>query len=231
MKPTFYLLIAFLSFSLNAQKNIHHRWDAMLQSFVNEKGQVDYQGWLTDQDNLDAYIETLAKMPPHESDSKQAKLAYWINAYNALTVQLILRNYPLKSIKEIKAPWDTECFSSGGKSFTLGDIEHKILRKMDEPRIYFAINCASASCPRLWNRAFLEKQMENQLTLVTKAFLEDKSKNDIQSKQLKLSRIFLWFGKDFGSKKERIDFIQRYSGVPLSNPKIDYLPYDWNLNE
>ena len=210
---------------------MHHRWDNMLQNFVNERGQVDYQSWLTDQDNLDAYIKTLAIMPPHESDSKNAKLAYWIYAYNALTVQLILKNYPLKSIKEIKAPWDTECFSLGEESFTLGDIEHKILRKMDEPRIHFAINCASASCPTLWNHAFQEKQMESQLTLVTKAFLNDKSKNDIQSKQIKLSRIFLWFGKDFGSKKERIEFIQRYSGVTLSNPKIDYLPYDLNLNE
>jgi hypothetical protein len=102
---------------------------------------------------------------------------------------------------------------------------------MDEPRIHFAINCASASCPTLWNKAFQEKQMESQLTEVTQAFFKDKSKNEIQHKQLKLSRIFLWFGKDFGSKKERLDFIAHYSGISLSNPKIDYLPYDWNLNE
>ncbi len=103
---------------------------------------------------LNAYIQTLASTPLLESDSKNAKLAYWINAYNALTVQLILKHYPLKSIKEIKQPWDTTCFSIGEKSYTLGDIEHKILRKMDEPRIHFAINCASASCPTLGIRPF-----------------------------------------------------------------------------
>jgi hypothetical protein len=231
MKPSLYLFLFLFTVSLTAQKNIHHRWNSMLQTYVSDDGKVNYKDWMNDRDNLDAYIQTLASTPLLESDSKNAKLAYWINAYNALTVQLILKHYPLKSIKEIKQPWDTTCFSIGEKSYTLGDIEHKILRKMDEPRIHFAINCASASCPTLWNKAFQEKQMESQLTEVTQAFFKDKSKNEIQPKQLKLSRIFLWFGKDFGSKKERLDFIAHYSGISLSNPKIDYLPYDWNLNE
>jgi hypothetical protein len=148
-----------------------------------------------------------------------------------LTVQLILENYPLKSIKEIKSPWDTPCFSTGGKEYSLGDIEHKILRKMDEPRIHFAINCASASCPNLLNRAFQEKQLESQLVEVTESFLKDPTKNKINSDQLELSKIFLWFGKDFGSKAERLSFIEVYSGVRLDRPKIDYLSYDWSLNE
>ena len=112
MKPTFYLLLAFLSFSLNAQKNIHHRWDRMLQEYVDESGQVNYKSWYQNQDNLDAYIKTLSNLPPHESDSKNSKLAYWINAYNALTVQLVLKNYPLESIKDIKDPWEIKCFNT-----------------------------------------------------------------------------------------------------------------------
>ena len=231
MKPTFYLLLAFLSFSLNAQKNIHHRWDRMLQEYVDESGQVNYKSWYQNQDNLDAYIKTLSNLPPHESDSKNSKLAYWINAYNALTVQLVLKNYPLESIKDIKDPWEIKCFNTQEKSYTLGEIEHEILRKMEEPRIHFAINCASQSCPNLWNKAFQEKQLEAQLVCVTESFLKDKNKNEIYPTQLKLSRIFLWFGKDFGSKEERLEFIQRYSGVRLSNPKINYLPYDWSLNK
>ena len=102
---------------------------------------------------------------------------------------------------------------------------------MNEPRIHFAINCASASCPKLLNRAFQEKQLEQQLETVTRDFINDTSKNKIQKNQLSLSKIFLWFGKDFGSKTERLTFIDRYSETPLERPKIDYLPYDWSLNE
>ena len=149
MKPSLYLFLFLFTVSLTAQKNIHHRWNSMLQTYVSDDGKVNYKDWMNDRDNLDAYIQTLASTPLLESDSKNAKLAYWINAYNALTVQLILKHYPLKSIKEIKQPWDTTCFNIGEKSYTLGDIEHKILRKMDEPRIHIAINCASASCPTL----------------------------------------------------------------------------------
>ena len=231
MKPSLYLFLFLFTVSLTAQKNIHHRWNSMLQTYVSDDGKVNYKDWMKDRDNLDAYIQTLASTPLLESDSKNAKLAYWINAYNALTVQLILKHYPLKSIKEIKQPWDTTCFSIGEKSYTLGDIEHKILRKMDEPRIHFAINCASASCPNLLNRAFQEKQLESQLVEVTESFLKDPTKNKINSDQLELSKIFLWFGKDFGSKAERLSFIEAYSGVRLDRPKIDYLSYDWSLNE
>ena len=214
-----------------AQKNIHHRWENQLQKHVSETGLVNYNSWQEDQEELASYLETLAQFPPLATASKNHKLAYWINAYNALTVQLILENYPLKSIKEIKSPWDTPCFTTGGKEYSLGEIEHEILRKMDEPRIHFAINCASASCPKLLNRAFQEKQLEQQLVKVTQSFLKDSTKNKISSYRLELSKIFLWFGKDFGSKTERLSFIEQYSGVSLDRPKIDYLSYDWNLNE
>jgi hypothetical protein len=203
----------------------------MLEKYVDTLGQVDYQNWLTEKDQLDAYLQTLEKLPPLEQASKEAKLAYWINAYNALTVQLILENYPLKSIRDLDKPWDTICFQLKGKSYTLGAIEHEILRKMNEPRIHFAINCASASCPQLLNQAYREKQLETQLTERTRVFLMDTTKNKLQTDRIELSRIFLWFGNDFGSKEERLEFISNYSGMNLERPKIDYLPYDWSLNE
>ena len=102
---------------------------------------------------------------------------------------------------------------------------------MNEPRIHFAINCASASCPQLLNQAYREKQLETQLTERTRVFLMDTTKNKLQIDRLELSRIFLWFGNDFGSKEERLEFISNYSGMNLERPKIDYLPYDWSLNE
>jgi hypothetical protein len=225
----FLLFILFTTFVFS-QKNIHHRWDGMLKKFVSPSGQVNYKEWVKEQENIENYLFTLAQFPPTERTSAAAQLAYWINAYNALTVQLILKHYPVKSIKDIDNPWDTACFTVKGKEYTLGAIEHELLRKMGEPRIHFAINCASVSCPKLLNEAYLEKKMELQLTEATRSFLKDTSKNVITQKQLKLSRIFLWFGKDFGSKSERLDFIAKAVGLPLESPKIEYLPYDWNLN-
>jgi len=225
----FLLFFLFTTFVFS-QKNIHHRWDGMLKKFVSPSGQVNYKEWVKEQENIENYLFTLAQFPPTERTSAAAQLAYWINAYNALTVQLILKHYPVKSIKDIDNPWDTECFTVKGKEYTLGAIEHELLRKMGEPRIHFAINCASVSCPKLLNEAYLEKKMELQLTEATRSFLKDTSKNVITQKQLKLSRIFLWFGKDFGSKSERLDFIAKAVGLPLESPKIEYLLYDWNLN-
>jgi len=225
-----FLLFFLLTTFVFSQKNIHHRWDGMLKKFVSPSGQVNYKEWVKEQENIENYLFTLAQFPPTERTSAAAQLAYWINAYNALTVQLILKHYPVKSIKDIDNPWDTACFTVKGKEYTLGAIEHELLRKMGEPRIHFAINCASVSCPKLLNEAYLEKKMELQLTEATRSFLKDTSKNVITQKQLKLSRIFLWFGKDFGSKSERLDFIAKAVGLPLESPKIEYLPYDWNLN-
>ena len=231
MNPTLILIIIYLNLTATVQKNVHHRWNTMLQEYVGDDGRVDYKGWHEERDNLSAYIKTLQQFPPNESDSKNHKISYWINTYNALTVQLILKNYPVSSIKDIKSPWDIDNFIIDEKRYSLGDIEHRILRKMKEPRIHFAINCASESCPKLWNNAFQEKQLEQQLTKATERFLKDPSKNVITPNHLKLSKIFLWFGKDFGSKKERLKFIERYSGIILKNPKIAYLSYDWSLNQ
>ncbi|MBT6160397.1 DUF547 domain-containing protein [Flavobacteriaceae bacterium] len=231
MKTSYYLFVLFLSFSVNAQKNIHATWNQMLQTYVSEEGNVNYKDWQTQKSKLDTYITVLESMPPKEHWSKNQTLAYWINAYNALTVQLILNHYPLKSIKDIKDPWDTKCFTAGEKSYTLGDIEHKILRKMDEPRIHFAINCASVSCPKLLNESYQEKTMEEQLSKASKEFLCDTSKNILAPDHIELSKIFSWFGSDFGNKSERLNFIRTNSGKEINTPKISYLPYDWNLNE
>lgn len=230
VKFIFYLKICLIGFISFGQKNIHHRWNKQLKTYVSESGKVDYNAWKKDQKNLNAYIETLSDFPPREGASKNYKLAYWINAYNSLTIKLILENYPVKSIKEIKSPWNNRCFKIEDKDYSLGDIEHKILRKMNEPRIHFAINCASVSCPKLLNSAFQEKQLETQLIQATRSFLMDSSKNILNKNKLKLSKIFFWFKKDFGSKKERLDFIKKYSDLEYNKPVIDYLDYDWSLN-
>ena len=145
---------------------------------------------------------------------------------------MIVDNYPVKSIKDIKDPWGTKFFTLGNKKYSLEEIEHQILRKMDEPRIHFAINCASFSCPNLLNQAYTEANLESQLNSVTKSFINDKSKNTITASKIEISKIFDWFGDDFKKKGSIVDFFNKYSAVKInSNAKISFKDYNWSLNE
>jgi len=211
----------------------HQLWDELLSKHVSETGEVNYDGFNKDSKDLSIYINML-KMGYSNIDkySKNQKLAYWINAYNALTIDLILRNYPTKSIKDIKDPWDQRLWKFGDKWQNLNDIEHKILRKMNEPRIHFAIVCASVSCPKLYNEAFTASNLEEQLTKATKEFLSDTSKNELSKDKIKLSKIFKWFKKDFEEDGSLIDFLNLYSEVLISDKaKKSFKDYDWNLND
>ncbi|PNQ75465.1 DUF547 domain-containing protein [Hanstruepera neustonica] len=227
---TCFLLVSVVS--TKAQSMDHNLWTSFLQKHVSITGQVDYKNILADDTELKAYIQQLNNNTPNKNWSKNETLAYWINAYNALTIDLILRNYPVKSIKDIKDPWDQKYYSFNGQMLSLNQIEHDILRKMDEPRIHFAIVCASESCPKLLNEAYVTNKLEEQLTNATKTFVNDNSKNIIRSNQLELSKIFKWFTKDFKQQGSLIDFLNQYSAVPISDDaKISYLEYNWDLND
>ena len=214
---------------------IHQLWDELLEKYVSNNGNVDYKSFKTDHKKLLDYIYVLNLALSNESFksfSKEEKLAYWINAYNAMTVDLILRNYPVKSIKDIKNPWEQRLWKLGEKWYNLNDIEHQILRKMNEPRIHFAIVCASVSCPKLLNGAYTFENLETQLTKATKQFLSDSERNSILENDLKLSKIFQWFSKNFKQNGSLIDFLNEYSEVKISNnAKISFKDYNWDLNE
>ncbi|MBC3757118.1 DUF547 domain-containing protein [Hyunsoonleella sp. SJ7] len=210
----------------------HSTFNDLLQKHVSELGNVNYQGFKSDRKSLNNYIKELDKNLPNNNTPKQEKLAYWINAYNAMTVDLILRHYPVKSIKDIKNPWKQRHWKLGEKWYNLDEIEHQILRKMDEPRIHFAIVCASYSCPKLQNEAFTASNLEKQLTKATKDFLSDSERNIISENRLELSKIFQWFGKDFKQNGSLIDFLNTYSEVGISKEaKIRFKDYNWDLNE
>lgn len=210
----------------------HSQWNTLLQKYVSSKGIVDYKGFKKDGVALQAYLDLLSKNVPTKTWSNDATLAYWINAYNAYTVKLIVDNYPLKSIRDIKDPWDKEFFTLGTKKYSLGEIENKILRKMNEPRIHFAINCASYSCPNLLNEAFTESKMQSQLDKVAKAFVNDKSKNTIAKDKVEISSIFDWYGADFKTSGTLIKFLNKYSAIKINeNAKVTFKDYNWNLNE
>ena len=210
----------------------HSDWDALLKKYVNDQGDVDYIAFAGEAQKIDAYLAMLAKNPIAEKASKNEKLAYYINLYNAGTIQLILENYPLKSIKDISKPWDKNRVTIGDDSYSLGDLEHNILRRMNEPRIHFAINCASYSCPRLLNEAFTASKMEAQLEESAVAFVNDPKRNKIASGSAQVSEIFKWFKKDFTSAVSLAEYINRYPEIKLvPKAKINYLDYDWSLNE
>ena len=112
------------------QRDIHRRWDYELKKFVDKNGKVDYLKWSKNSSGLKAYINVLEQNHPKDYWSKNQKMSYWINAYNALTINLIIENYPLKSIRDIKNPWGKKLINHKLKSYSLDEIEHKILRKM-----------------------------------------------------------------------------------------------------
>lgn len=210
----------------------HSTFNNLLQKHVSEKGNVNYPGFKADYKILKRYFSELKQNLPEDSWPKNQKLAYWINAYNAFTIDLILKNYPVKSIKDIKDPWDQRLWKLGEKWYNLNDIEHQILRKMDEPRIHFAIVCASFSCPKLQNITFEASTMEKQLTKATKEFLSDPERNSISANDLEISKIFQWFSKDFKQDGSLIDFINKYTNVEISkSAKKRFKDYNWDLND
>ncbi len=226
-------LVLFITQQQHAQNLDHAIWDQILLINVSDQGKVNYKGFMQDSAQLYRYFAYLSDNPPAENWSKEEKLAYWINAYNAYTIKLIIDNYPLKSIKDIKDPWDRQFFKINGVPHSLNDLEHKILRKLNEPRIHFAINCASFSCPIVWNRAFTARNVDQTLETQTKNFINDPARNTITSNVVSVSKIFSWFKKDFKVNGGDVkDFINRYSEVKIDKqPKKGYKDYNWSLNE
>lgn len=211
----------------------HSKWDSLLKACVSADGKVDYKRFLKQRNQLKQYLNMLSEKEPDENWSVEELLAYYINTYNAYTVDLILEHYPVESIKDISRAWTKKIIPIGSNNISLGNLEHDILRKMEEPRIHFAINCASYSCPKLLNEAYTADKLESQLERVTYGFINS-DENDIDSETPELSSIFKWFEKDFkvNGKTDVIAFVNRYSIAKIDpKAKIRYKDYDWNLNE
>ncbi len=221
----------------------HKIFDELLKRNVSENGLVDYKGFINDKAKLEQYLEILSKnAPDREKWSEEEQLAYWINVYNAFTIKLIVDNYPVESIQDlhptVKIPlvntvWHKKFFQIGGKDASLDEVEHKILRKeFDEPRIHFAVNCASYSCPPLLNEAFVAEKIDKQLESQVKKFINDKRHNKITPDKIEISQIFSWFKGDFTNKGSLIDYLNQYSNVKINpDAKVSNIKYDWSLNE
>jgi len=224
-------------------EELHGRWNALLEAHVLDGG-VDYLGFKRDEEKLAAYLAQLDAIDPDRLESAE-RLAFYINAYNAYTVKLILENFqdnrPVASIKKIggffSSPWSIRLVRIGGRLLTLDNIEHDIIRpQFRDPRIHFAINCAARSCPPLRGEAYVGERLERQLDDSTAAFLNDPNATFVAGNVLHLSKIFDWFSEDFGD--DAASFIARYArgelaaAIKAAGPslRLKFLPYDWSLN-
>jgi hypothetical protein len=217
---------------VNKEAFDHSLFNQLLKKYVNKNGVVNYAGIKKYQKPLKDYLESIRLHTPDNTWSRQDKLAYYMNAYNAMTIDLIVRSYPLQSIKDIKDPWEQRLWKIGEKPISLEEIEHEILRKMNEPRIHFGINCASFSCPPLMDEAFTAAKVDQQLQRLAVQFINDSKRNTITADRVEVSNIFKWFKKDFTKNGDLIDFLNKYSKVPIDkNARVRYMDYDWSLNE
>lgn len=227
----------------------HSIWDELLKKYVDKNGLVNYRAFKAsdaDMTSIVEYLNQLSTAGPDKLASNDAELAFWINAYNAVTVHGILREYPTTSIRNHTAKffgyniWHDLQLYVGGNLYSLDQIEHKILRKKDEPRIHFAIVCASIGCPRLLNEAYVAAKVNEQLEENAKDFFSRSQNFRYQHEQQKmqLSSIMDWFGEDFGANQAaRLKEIAKW--LPTEDAQraairnsvtISYLDYDWKLN-
>ena len=241
----------------------HAPWTALLQRHVvllrgGQASQVRYAGLAADRPALKAYLASLSSVPKARFDawSQPARMAFLINAYNAFTVELILTKYPdLKSIKDLgslfSSPWKPKWIPLLGAQVSLDDIEHGMLRergRYDDPRLHFAVNCASVGCPMLREEAFTAERLDAQLEQQAQRFLADRTRNrwNAQRGQLEVSKIFDWYGEDFTLGHRGITSLAAYLGrfadaladdpaargrIRAGQADIGFLDYDWALND
>jgi len=248
----------------------HAAWDALVKKHVRlvdggKASQVHYADLARERPALKAYLAEVSAVGEAEFRgwTKPQQMAFLVNAYNAFTVELILTKYPdLGSIRDLgnilfNSPWKRRFFTLLGRETSLDEIEHGMLRKpgaYDEPRVHFAVNCASVGCPMLREEAFVAARLDAQLEEQARRFLSDRTRNRFnpQTGKLEVSEIFKWFKEDWtsgyrgignaGPVTSREQYFARYAGLLADSPEhrrivaegrapIAHLDYDWSLND
>jgi hypothetical protein len=228
----------------------HSAWTDFLQRYVsqgpNRVNLVDYQGVTAgNRENLNTYLESLTGIEA-TSLSRPSQKPFWINLYNALTIQVVLDHYPVDSIKDIdispgffsSGPWDKKLVTIEGQELSLNDIEHRILRPIwNDPRIHYAVNCASMGCPNLQRKAFTAANTDNLLNKAAREYINHPRGVNINGGDLVVSSIYDWFQEDFGdSESGVIEHLMQYADPKLKQKlqgfeDIDDDRYDWSLND
>jgi len=238
-------LLLWMSSAAAAFDHAHPSWDALLKKHVvlldgGKASQLRYADMARERTGLKAYLQTLSDVSEREFEawSRAEQMAFLINAYNAFTVDKVLTRYPaIGSIwdfgKLFGNPFRDRFFVLFGQPRSLDDLEHGILRKTyREPRIHFAVNCASVGCPMLREEAYRGVDLEKQLEQQARRFLSDRSRNRTRDGRLEVSKIFDWFKEDFAPRDQ---YFLKYAGIlslpPGVSPPLAFLDYDWSLND
>lgn len=237
-------MLVFVAPQAWAAKKVDNSLYAELLAKHTRDGLVDYASFKTEHPKLKKYLEHLAGINPDEL-SRDDAFAYYINLYNAATVDLILENYPgIDSIKDIGGlfgnPWKIEFISLKGKKVHLDHVEHEIMRPTyKDPRLHFAVNCASMGCPPLYEKPFEGETLDATLDKLTRQNMDDPVHTRLEGDDLYVSKVFDWFGEDWGGKEEKVAFVRKYS-PPEQAARFDqigsrldlkYSHWDWTLND
>lgn len=235
----------------------HHELDEVQRRFVDENGRVDYDGLAADREALDHYYLHLSMVSPRSHPAlfptRQDELAYWINAYNAAVLVTVLEYYPVDGVGDVKAPvavrpllfgkaryagfFVFQKVTLGGEAMNLLDLENKIIRSYGEPRIHFAINCASNGCPFLPQHAFHPDRLDTELDHEARRFFAsaEKLRIDHDARIVWLSSILKWFRDDFGGDLR--GYLRRYVAPEVqaeldraADYELHFIEYDWGLN-
>src|SRR6185295_19071163 len=254
------VLLALLWSGAQAATFDQSTWDAMLKAHVSsirngQSTQVDYAAFARDRSQLKQYLAGVSGVTQAEFDRWEppAQLAFLINAYNAFTIDLVLTGYPdVASIKDLgsllRSPWKKRFIPLLGDTGSLDDIEHGLIRgsgRYAEPRVHFALNCASIGCPALRPEAFSGERLDAQLEDAATVFLSDRTRNRLEGKALQVSSIFKWYRGDFEKGWRGADNLAGFfllyrqplglddnaaNRLKAGEIKIDFLDYDWRLN-
>jgi hypothetical protein len=231
-------------------------FDYVLEGYVSPEGLVDYEGLTSDRTALDRFVEALGRTSPDSHPdlftTEAERLAYWMNAYNALMLKRVVDAWPIDSVRQIKPVYGVfwmEKHTLGGERWTLRGLENKIIRRrFRDPRIHFAINCASTGCPALPTRAWRPDTLDADLDKATRRFIAnpDKVWIDREAGVIHLSRIFEWFTEDFTGWLDGrgiahtngvLDYVLRYLpegqrvGLDTARFEVEWIDYDWSVND
>lgn len=231
-------VIVLIAAQASAAEFDHSPWERILDRHVNTLGEVDYAALKAAPAELNAYVYALAQSSPDNRKeafpTRQSELAYWINAYNALTIKAVVEAYPVRSVRDLGAMhgfFRRKEHRLGGTAISLQTLEDDILRRRyQDTRIHFAIVCASLSCPYLDREAFRGATLDEHLDRVTRRFLAQARNLEIDShaNTITLSPIFEWYAKDFGGLPP---FLARHGVAVPAKARIRYRPFDWSLND
>lgn len=224
----------------------HAAFDALLKKHVDQRGMVNYRGFLADSSKLTTYLTAVSNTLPNEQWSKNDQLAYWLNAYNAFTIQRVLRGYPVKSIRQLggdktltNTVWDQRFIRLGNDKdkYCLNDLEQRLIRRKfsGEYRVHFALVCAAMSCPKLRNEAYVGRRLNEQLEDQSRDFINDPAKNKLTPANApQVSSIFDFYPGDFKKDGNTLPkTLNKYSAGPKveAEAKPTFMTYNWDLNE